>query len=59
MVRPPAGGAAKALFYKTRDATGLTQYAVSPDGQQFLMNRLIEDLVTTPVTLILNWKPKP
>ncbi|HLG59962.1 MAG TPA: protein kinase [Vicinamibacterales bacterium] len=34
------------------------QYAVSTDGRQFLVNVQAEDTVTTPVTLILNWKPK-
>lgn len=33
------------------------QYAVSPDGQRFLINSLMEDAVTPPITLILNWKP--
>jgi hypothetical protein len=39
--------------------TGQTQYAVSSDGQRFLMNTLIEDIVTSPITMILNWKPQP
>ena len=38
---------------------GQTQYAVSSDGQRFLMNTLIEDVVTSPITMILNWKPQP
>jgi eukaryotic-like serine/threonine-protein kinase len=38
---------------------GQTQYAVSADGQRFLMNTLIEDVVNSPITLILNWRPKP
>ena len=38
---------------------GQTQYAVSSDGQRFLMNTLIEDIVTSPITMILNWKPQP
>ena len=33
------------------------QYVVSPDGQRFLINSLVP--VTSPITLILNWKPKP
>ena len=37
--------------------TGQTQFAVSSDGQRFLMNTLIEDIVTSPITMILNWKP--
>ena len=39
--------------------TGQTQYMVSSDGQRFLMNRLIDDIVTSPITMILNWKPQP
>ena len=31
------------------------QYAVSPDGQRFLVNTTAE--VTSPITVILNWKP--
>jgi hypothetical protein len=34
------------------------QYAVWPDGQRFLMNVTTEEQVATPITLILNWKPK-
>jgi hypothetical protein len=32
-------------------------YAPLPDGQEFLMN--IAQPVTSPITLILNWKGKP
>jgi eukaryotic-like serine/threonine-protein kinase len=31
------------------------QYVVSPDGQQFLMNTIIEE-ATSPITVILNWR---
>jgi serine/threonine protein kinase/Tol biopolymer transport system component len=34
------------------------QYAVSRDGR-FLINEPVDKSVTTPITLILNWKPKP
>ena len=34
------------------------QYEVSPDGQRFLMNTIIEE-AASPITVILNWKPKP
>jgi hypothetical protein len=42
-------------------AQGVTrqQYAVSPDGQRYLMNMLVDEANATPITLILNWKPKP
>ena len=32
------------------------QYVVSPDGQRFLMNTVIED-TAPPITVILNWNP--
>jgi Tol biopolymer transport system component len=32
------------------------QYMVAPDGQRFLLSRLVEE-VPPPVTVILNWKP--
>ena len=34
------------------------QYVVSPDGQRFLMNTLTGEVITSPITVILNWKPK-
>ena len=34
---------------------GPAQYDVSADGQRFLINTLIEEKDTTPITLILNW----
>ena len=33
------------------------EYSVSADGQQFLINS--ESEVTSPITVILNWKAKP
>jgi eukaryotic-like serine/threonine-protein kinase len=35
------------------------QYAVSSDGQRFLVNLAVEEGTASPITLILNWKPKP
>jgi hypothetical protein len=35
------------------------QYVVSPDGQRFLMNIVVADVNVSPLTVILNWKPKP
>ncbi|MBI3264842.1 MAG: serine/threonine-protein kinase [Acidobacteria bacterium] len=32
------------------------QYAVSRDGQRFLINTLTEEVSSTPITLLLNWK---
>jgi hypothetical protein len=34
------------------------QYSVSPDGQRFLMNIVSEEVTISPVTVILNYKPK-
>ncbi|MBI4472756.1 MAG: PD40 domain-containing protein, partial [Acidobacteria bacterium] len=34
------------------------QYNVSPDGQRFLMNTVVEEAYSFPITVILNWKPK-
>ena len=33
------------------------QYAVSPDGQSFVMNSVLGAASTSPITVILNWKP--
>jgi serine/threonine protein kinase len=35
----------------------LAQYAVSPDGKQFLMNAVTQESHLSPITLVLNWKP--
>ncbi len=35
------------------------QYAVSSDSQRFLVNLAVDEGVTSPITLILNWKAKP
>jgi hypothetical protein len=33
-------------------------YVVSPDGQRFLIDTMVTPPVTTPITLVLNWKPQ-
>ena len=33
------------------------QYAVSSDGQRFLVNLAADESTTSPITIILNWKP--
>lgn len=33
------------------------QYVVSPDGQRFLVNTIVEQGPTPPISVILNWKP--
>jgi Tol biopolymer transport system component len=55
-------GSPIALF-QTRIVTGglanqEAQYAISRDGR-FLINNRVDQSTTTPITLILNWKPKP
>ena len=34
-------------------------FAVSPDGQRFLVNTIVGEGETAPLTVILNWKAKP
>lgn len=38
--------------------TNKQQFMVSRDGR-FLINQPVESSTTTPITLILNWKPRP
>ena len=49
-------GAVKPLF---RDARGgrrcVTPYAVSADGQRFLINTVPEQAESAPITVVLNW----
>jgi Tol biopolymer transport system component len=33
-------------------------YAVSPDGERFLINTFVEDATSSPITVILNWNPE-
>jgi Tol biopolymer transport system component len=35
------------------------QYAVSGDGKRFLMSTVTDDVNTSPITVIFNWKPQP
>jgi Tol biopolymer transport system component len=35
------------------------QYAVSPDGQRFLMNTVLQGTPVPPITVIVNWTPQP
>lgn len=37
--------------------TNRQQYAVSPDGQSFVLNSALDTARTSPITVILNWKP--
>ena len=49
-------------LFATRFGGALLQerhlYVAAPDGQRFLINTVADD-ATSPITLILNWKPKP
>jgi hypothetical protein len=40
-------------------AAATQQYAVSSDGQRFLVNLAADEGAASPITLIFNWKPKP
>ncbi len=56
-------GTPQALF-RTRIVGGAVgsirhQYMVAADGQRFLINSLLQDVLTSPITLVLNWHPKP
>ena len=33
-------------------------YMVSPDGQRFLMNTVL-DQIEPPITILMNWRPAP
>ena len=46
-----AGGPLSGIFRQ--------QYAVSSDGQRFLVNLAAAEGAASPITLIYNWKPKP
>ena len=41
----------------SRSRSGKQQYAVSRDGQRFLMNVSLEDATPSPISVLLNWKP--
>jgi Tol biopolymer transport system component len=47
-------GAITSLF-ATRLGGPRLAYDVSPDGQRFLVNTLVEEAVTAPITLVVNW----
>ena len=34
-----------------------SEYAASRDGQKFLVSKIVKE--ASPVTVLLNWKPKP
>jgi serine/threonine protein kinase/Tol biopolymer transport system component len=47
-------GAAQPLFEIRPGGPGNT-YDVTPDGQRFLVNTAVEQQITLPITLVLNW----
>ncbi len=38
--------------------TNRQQYMVAQDGQSFVMNSAVGEVTASPITVILNWKPK-
>jgi hypothetical protein len=50
---------ATALFATNLRPYKRQQYMVSSDGRSFVMNSVLEPTGAAPVTVILNWKPKP
>ena len=48
---PPLGSAVQLADYRHK-------YVVSLDGQQFLVAAVTEEESHSPITVILNWKPK-
>jgi len=47
-------GVPKVLF-QTREVVGRYRYAVTADGQRFLVNTPLEEANTAPITVVLNW----
>jgi eukaryotic-like serine/threonine-protein kinase len=56
-------GVPRALFATTIGSTVVLayrqQYLVSADGQSFVLNSYVTEGSASPITVILNWKPKP
>jgi hypothetical protein len=40
---------------QTRFSNSALPYAVTADGQRFLINRPTEEPTATPITLVVNW----
>ena len=55
-------GTPKVLFQTRTPAVGLlafrNHYAVSADGQKFLVATVPEDMSTAPLVMVLNWAPR-
>ncbi len=55
---PALAAAPRALFQARVPATGnqyRTNYAVTADGQRFIVNTRLENVAPTPLTVVLNW----
>ena len=42
---------------RCRTSTAISDYAVSPDGQSFVLNVFLSDPVTPPLDVVVNWRP--
>ena len=47
---PPSSGSGSLRFVGS-------EYAASRDGQKFLVTKIVKE--ASPITVLLNWKPKP
>ena len=58
----PEIGTPVALFKTNVGSTAINQnrqqYMVSSNGQSFVMNSVLEEAGASPITVLLNWKPK-
>jgi hypothetical protein len=57
-VPPFEVGAVRSLFDTGAPSTinPRSAYDVSPDGQRFLVNTLVEQAEPAPITLVVNWR---
>ena len=56
--RDAASGCSRRTWAARHINMNRQQYAVSPDGQSFVMNSVVGEASASPITVILNWKPK-
>lgn len=48
-------GAVRASFGTRANPNQRSRYDASPDGQRFLVNALVEEAASAPITLVINW----
>ena len=48
-------GIPKALFEARLGTVHRNRYVVAANGQRFLLNTLVEESATSPITVVLNW----